>query len=226
MQRGQFAYHRKDQLCAFKWSDKWDVLILTSGHDPTQTVTTTSQNAVGEKEKPACVVDYTKNMCAVDQNDQFLEYLPLARRTMKWTKNIFMHMLTLSIVQADIIYNKIEKSKGKKTVTLPDFVKLLGKQMTEDYSVQRTTRDETPARQNKSSTLTSMNREQFHYLANLPATQSKAQPRRECKVCRDVVASKPGKTPRAKETHTWCAICEIPLCMGRCFYCSTLRQTM
>lgn len=226
LKTGEISFRRKGGLSAVKWSDKRDVMILTSAYDPSETVTTTSRNYPGSKNKPACVVGYTKNMCGVDQSDQLMSYLPLQRRTMKWSKKVFVHLLTLSIVQASILYNKACKSRNTtaKSLALPFFVKALGKALTEEYH-QTEPRTPTPAKTvcAKPQPLQRLNHQLFHHLVSLPPTASKAKPRRDCKVCRDMaatvhVATVQAPRPRAKETYVMCKVCQVPLCIEPCFF--------
>lgn len=213
---GQSSYRRRGQLCALKWKDKRDVTILSSAHDPNTTVSFTSRNCPQEKQKPVCVSSYTKNMCGVDQSDQLMSYLPLARRTLKWSKKVFMHLLTLSIVQANIIFGKAQRQKGLKPLPLPHYIKALGKALTEEFHL--TGQAEPTPNSARPETLLRLNHREFHHLVRLPPTEKKQKPRRECKVCRDVAASAPGKTPRVTEVYNWCNVCHAALCLEPCFF--------
>lgn len=220
LKAGDISFRRKNDLCALKWKDKRDVMILTSAHDPSATVSVTSRNCPTARTKPLCVTEYTKNMCGVDQSDQLMSYLPLSRRTMKWSKKVFVHLLTLSIVQASILYNKMLKNNdtNAKPLALPFFIRSLGKALTEDYHVtEPKTPEPSKTVAEKPQILQRLNHRTFHHLVTLPPTASKAKPRRECKVCRDVAVSRAGKTPRVKETYHMCQVCQVALCIEPCF---------
>ena len=94
-------FRRKDNLVALKWRDKRDVNMLTSATDHRQTETVTTRNVTNEV-KPNVIADYSRHMSAVDQSD-----LPLKRHTSKWTTEMFMHVLTLTIIRSSILWNKV-----------------------------------------------------------------------------------------------------------------------
>ena len=57
--------------------------------------------------KPDVVLDYNKHMGNVDRSDQFVQYLAMRRRTLKWYKKVLFHMMDLCTVQAYIIYKMV-----------------------------------------------------------------------------------------------------------------------
>ncbi|GFO00251.1 PiggyBac transposable element-derived protein 4 [Plakobranchus ocellatus] len=61
-------------------------------------------------------------------SDQRLSYLPLSRRTRKWTTKVFFHLLTLSVIQASVIFNKIRATNRLAALPLPFLVNKLGKE--------------------------------------------------------------------------------------------------
>ncbi|KAJ8946215.1 hypothetical protein NQ318_013026 [Aromia moschata] len=72
--RGKIQHFSTDTLLAIKWTDKRDVLMLTSFHDTVMD---------GDKEKPVCVIDYNSNMGGVDRVDMLLSSIESVRKTMK-----------------------------------------------------------------------------------------------------------------------------------------------
>jgi len=82
LKTGEISFRRKGDLCALKWSDKWDVIILPSAHDPIKTKLV-SQVGIFKGPKRNQFVSQTtqKNMCGVDHSDQLMSYLPLSRRS-------------------------------------------------------------------------------------------------------------------------------------------------
>ena len=45
--------------------------------------------------KPKCIVEYNQNMGAVDKADLLLSSIETARKTVKWNKKVFFHLLDL-----------------------------------------------------------------------------------------------------------------------------------
>ena len=82
-------------MVALKWQDKRDVTLLSTVHDPIETVVVQTRTATTNK--PIVVADYTSNMCGVDKSDQLLAYVPMNRRRVKWWKKVFMHLYALTV---------------------------------------------------------------------------------------------------------------------------------
>ena len=61
--------------------------------------------------KPTVVVDYNRVMGAVDKTDMILN--SIIRKTLKWYKKLFFHMVNLSIYNAFMLY----KITFKKNIT-------------------------------------------------------------------------------------------------------------
>ena len=153
-------------------------------------------------------------MSAVDQSDQLLSYLPLKQRTSKWTTKMFMYLLTLTIIQSSILWNKVLAAQQKKR-----FFKNLGKQLTEHFICARgvTIHRPPPRPVNKASSLLRLDHTKFHCLTSLPETQAQDKPQRDCRVCYDRCKSVPGKRKRPQRTRYMCKVCTIPLCLEPCF---------
>ena len=218
LEAGEHTYRRKGDLATVKWRDKRDIYLLTSAHDPTATTSVTTRH-VENKIKPTTVAQYSKHMSGVDHSDQLLSYLPLARRTGKWTNKIFYHFLTLCVIQSAVILNKIRAGRALKPIKLPAFFKYLGKELTQDYIQRRNINaNRSEARSvTKPELSLRLDHSQFHSLTLNPPTETKKKPYRACKVCYDKTQTTPGKRKRTKETHYMCDVCRIPLCLEPCF---------
>ena len=51
------------------------------------------------------IEDYNTHMGGVNKCDQLLLYYIYAHRSCKWWKKVFFHLLDVSIVNANILYN-------------------------------------------------------------------------------------------------------------------------
>ena len=58
-------------------------------------------------QKPKVIEDYNTHMGGVDKCDQLVLYYGYAHRSRKWWKKVFFHLLDVSIVNANILYNMI-----------------------------------------------------------------------------------------------------------------------
>ncbi|GFO08496.1 PiggyBac transposable element-derived protein 4 [Plakobranchus ocellatus] len=218
--KGELDYRRKDNMVALKWRDKRDVTMLSTIHDPTEKVTVITRHATTEK--PVLVRDYTKYMCGTDRNDQLHAYVPLRRRSLKWWKKLFLHLYTLSLIQAHILHNKVLTQKNKRAWGLYKFLVVLGDALCEDY-MQKKSEDPAEAT-NPEPTAAAQAIDRLvgkHFPRLLPPTEKKTQPRCACKVCLDRARADPDKDRKSRkrtETKHWCNTCKIPLCVDTdCF---------
>ena len=216
IKKGESVYRRKGPIVALKWKDKREVQLLTSCLDPrlTQTVTTRT----GETVKPTIVADYSNNMAGVDQSDQFLAYVPLNRRSLKWWRKLFLHLMTLSITQGAILHRKLQRSKGQPCLKLNDYILHLMKELTSVYMVNQAALPQAHLGDSAhpGETRRLLDR---HFPMKIPSTAMQKNARRRCKVC--IVKQKSRnmnvKGHKGTMTSVMCEQCEIPLCLDECF---------
>jgi len=67
-------------------------------------------NGGGKAIKPQIVMDYNHHMGYVDKGDRMANSYSISRRTFKWTKKLFFHLLDLAILNSYIL----QSSCGKK----------------------------------------------------------------------------------------------------------------
>ncbi|GFO02262.1 hypothetical protein PoB_002876700 [Plakobranchus ocellatus] len=89
-----------------------------------------------------------------------------------------------------IIYNKLQKLHQKSILPLPPFIRAQGKQLTAEYKHERGPQPPTPHSQKKHQHSLTLGPLALPPSGQLPATGAKSKLRRECKVCRDNIASK------------------------------------
>jgi len=97
------------------WKDKRDVCLLTNIHDPPREGNCHDEH--GNAIKPAIVADYNPHMGHVDNSDRLTSSYTASRRTWKWTKKLFFHLLDLAIVYSYILLF----SCGGKKISHRDF---------------------------------------------------------------------------------------------------------
>lgn len=51
-----------------------------------------------EIRKPICIVEYNGNMSAVDKSDMLLSSTECIRKSMKWYKKVFFHLLNCTVL--------------------------------------------------------------------------------------------------------------------------------
>jgi len=89
-------------LSLTRWKDKKEMILISSIFSGEKI----ESNLKNKKEIPEIVKKYSSNMRGVDRMDQSLEYLNLKRKSYKWWKPIFYHVLEISINNAFILFSK------------------------------------------------------------------------------------------------------------------------
>ena len=65
--------------------------------------------------RPSCIIDYDKYMGAVDRCDQMITYPAFKRRTLKWWKKFFFHMLMMATLNSYLLCKHGEKLTATET---------------------------------------------------------------------------------------------------------------
>lgn len=136
-----------------------------------------------------------------------LSYYPFQRKTLKWWKKVFFHLLLLSVTNAFSFYKKI-KSRSKSRPELSRFIRYVAMQLIEKGNIDNQPQPST------SSTVDRLCAR--HFPKCIPPTPKKQNPTRYCKVCSDKGKAETGKRVR-KETRTFCEQCGVALCAKNCF---------
>ncbi|GFW09261.1 piggyBac transposable element-derived protein 4 [Trichonephila clavipes] len=78
-----------------------EVFMLSNMHDPDMSTSTLCNDRC---EKPGLVTSYNTNMGFVDLSDRMANSYTFGRKTLKWTKKLFFHLLDLTVLNAFILY--------------------------------------------------------------------------------------------------------------------------
>ena len=92
-----------------KWRDKRDVCMLTNIHSAPAEGNFCSGG--GKAIKSQIVMDYNHHMGYVDKGDGMANSYAINRRTFKWTKKLFFHLLDLAILNATFFIPCVEVRK-------------------------------------------------------------------------------------------------------------------
>jgi len=109
LKRGEVRVRTRGDLTAVAWKDKRDMCLLTNIHDPPREGNYHDEH--GNAIKPAIVVDYNRHKGHGDNLDRLANSYTASRRTWKWTKKLFFHLLDLAIVNS---YTLLSSCGGKK----------------------------------------------------------------------------------------------------------------
>jgi hypothetical protein len=201
LKRGELDAYHSQGIMVMKWVDKKPVTFISTFHD----ASLISREIRGKEIiKPKCIVEYNKQMGAVDLKDQKLQpYLIERKKCMKWYLKMFRRLLNTSVHNALIIYNA---NKDRKPLDHLSFRLQLIKEILETHGKTL----ESP-RQGRPSKLPTPDRlTARHFIERIPPTDKKAKPTKRCPVCCK-------KTGKRKETSYWCKDCGVGLCFENCF---------
>lgn len=101
--------HNTQNIVVTKWLDKREVMFLSTEHDSNYKMTT-SRRIRSVKYKPAAQVEYNKYMRAVDKHDQLLSYYSCEHKTLRWYKKVIIHIIQICLVNAFLLYRRINNS--------------------------------------------------------------------------------------------------------------------
>lgn len=155
--------------------------------------------------KPASVIDYNQNMGLIDKSDMQISFTDSARKSSKWYKKLFFHVIDMTVYN-DIIY----KTKTGKTMQLSQFRLQVIRQLLEEFTPVRSSPNGGRKSKDQESPLRLTAR---HFPDMIPATENKAKLRRACFVCKHTTV----QPQTRQDTHWWCKECEVPLCLPQCF---------
>lgn len=108
---GQCVTATTKDMMTCKWKDKRDVHMLSTVHKPKMInkVTNKKDRSGNLIKKPECILDYNSNMGLIDKSDMQTSFNNTSRKSMKWYKKFFFHLLDLSILNSGIIYSTLKK---------------------------------------------------------------------------------------------------------------------
>ncbi|KAJ8949454.1 hypothetical protein NQ318_007555 [Aromia moschata] len=129
--KGETISMSNEILLALKWRDRREVHMLTNKHEDKIIALDKKDFRTKEQiKKPACIVDYNANMGAVDRSDMMLSSTECVRKTVKWYKKLFFHMVDLAILNAHALY----QTQNPEKVPLADFQLKIIRQLIERYN--------------------------------------------------------------------------------------------
>jgi hypothetical protein len=217
--KGQSLTMSNGPLVVYKVLDRKHVMLLSNVHTTQYVPTGKTDPRSGEQiMKPQIISEYNKYMGGVDRNDQMMKYECFNRRSLKWWKKVFFHLLGIAMCNAYIIYKSWCSSNGKVAVPHKIFRREAIKQQirTLEKMPIATTR---PHRQ--AANLARLTKR--HFLHKIVATGKKQNITRACVVCTPVgreLYKFIGGTPRrpGKESSYECRECKVALCVHPCNY--------
>ena len=215
----QSVFMRNGPLLCLKWSGekkkakKNPVTMLSTIHNANEMLTKKKDAHGNRLPKPVCIHQYTQNMSGVDISDQYMSFHLALRKSMKWWRKLFFHMMNMTILNAYILNKKF----GKKKMCKDDYVEYIANWLV-DTSVEGITCR--PKKQfNRASSARLVDR---HFPQKKPVRQGTKVQGIMCKACNFTrkqltEMGHPEAVVPKKTSIYWCEECEIPLCVTPCF---------
>lgn len=198
--KGEIQSQFSAPLTALKWKDKKEIHMLTSIHSDDMGPSMTEDRATGlPVMKPSCVLDYSKNMGSVDTSDMLLSSVQCIRKSVKWYKKLFFHIIDLHMLNAFFCFKQI---KNTPSLHFAKFQLELIRQIIQNYKSTEIM-DRSISIQNINNPLRILSSDAAKHM---PMLNTKHQ---RCKEC--------SKQKKRKETRYFCTICRVFLCAAPCF---------
>ena len=142
--RGTGYYIRDKETVYCLWKDTRVVSVMSTCHPGHQSENLVSRNCLGEDGKrttiqiprPIAIEKYNQFMGGVDKSDQYLAYHNVLRKTIRYWKTLFYHMIDVAVVNAFVLYNHLAMLTGYHTISENDFRDELVLQIIEKYGRQ------------------------------------------------------------------------------------------
>ncbi|KAG5871304.1 hypothetical protein JTB14_030426 [Gonioctena quinquepunctata] len=131
---GEFTYRACEKLLTVRYKDKREVNMLSSSHTPDVKCVGQKRDTDRQIFKPTCIVDYNTYMGAVDKTDMLLSSVEYVRKSKKWYKKVYFHLLDMAVLNSYQMY----KTTTPKYISIEKFHLDLVKQIIEKYHVPLT----------------------------------------------------------------------------------------
>lgn len=199
---GEFTYRSCKKLLAVRYKDKREVNMLSSSHTPDVKSVGTDRATGRQIFKPTCIVDYNTYMGAVDQSDMLLSSVKCVRKSKKWYKKVYFHLLDMAVLNSYQMY----KTTTPNYVSIETFHLRLVKELIDKYHIPLTRTGGGRPRLEDAGDLRLTER---HFPSYVPPTERKQKPTKRCVVC--------AKHSKRAESRYMCSVCGVALCVVPCF---------
>jgi hypothetical protein len=80
------------------------------------------RDEAGHAVKPHVVEDYNAHMGFVDKSERMVNSYGITRRTWKWTKKLFFHLLDMTILNACLLHKSCDGKNGTQQILAQDLI--------------------------------------------------------------------------------------------------------
>ena len=112
LKRGDIHVRTRADLTAIVWQDKRDIYMLNIHNAPAEG---NFCNGGRKAIKPQIVTEYNRHIGYVNKGDRMANSYSISRRTFKWTKKLFFHLLDLAILNCYILHSSCQGKRISHT---------------------------------------------------------------------------------------------------------------
>lgn len=204
LKKGEKEAKYSDPMMALKWCDKKNIHMLTTIHKDEMGPSDKIDRSTGLPiMKPECVIDYTKNMGTVDTADMMISNVQCLRKTIKWYKKLFFHLIDMHLLNSFFMYKLLNANLPERKLRLKIFQLSVIRQIIQKYGGQ------------SASERTIVRSAPDHPTRKLPGNAAAHMPnyipngkKLRCKFC--------SSRGVRKITRFMCNVCKVALCVAPC----------
>jgi hypothetical protein len=210
--KGKVWWRRNGDILVSMWFDKRAVSTISTCNEAKMVLAKVDYK--GRRiMKPEVVCQYSQNMYGVDLSDQKASYYTPLKRTVKWWRKLFFHLLNLAVINAHVMYmSAAEASVAQvKPPTLDHFtfrMKLVKQLLCAGVATAKCLPNRMVCIQASRFLAPGLHYPRYNE-RHPQATSSKRHPARRCVHCKE--------NNRRRESIYHCGECHVVLCVVPCF---------
>ena len=200
-------YKQANGILLLSWVDNKEVNLISTVHEPIDEPVRRRRRRWTRTSptKPQLINDYNVNMRLVDKKDQVIASAECARKTMRWYKKFFFHLLDVVMYNSNIVMTELT---GKKEAR-EEFCVELARELIIEHKQAPISRTPMPAVPDPTQgRLTDR-----HFPDLVPATATNTRACRRCFMCSHTTRRPKKRT----ESRYMCVECDVALCVVPCF---------
>ncbi|CAH2005722.1 unnamed protein product [Acanthoscelides obtectus] len=196
LKQGDTDWRSSENLLAIKWIDRRDVVMLTSMHENRMvTLPKINRSTYENVIKPLCVLEYNRQMGAVDRSDMMLSSVDCTRY-----KKLFFHSIDITLLNANAMFS----TRHTKKTSFANFHLAVIAQLIERYGIVKSIHCD----------LGNARLQNRHFPVSVPRKPGSTKVgSRRCWVCSHTKQ----KQAKRKESSYMCPECDVGLCVVPCF---------
>lgn len=214
LQKGEAQYFTCPPVLTGCWRDRNFITFCSNKHTNFDIVELEKRTWDDKPiHKPAPIVDYNRYMGGVDLADQMVKYYHMDRRSVKWYRKLFFHLLDIAVHNAHVVYKQHKSSSITSLSFRLELIDQLLAAAGPDPSCKGGQRGRPRSIGTDISRLNTVN----HYPSPNPSTNSRGKvAARQCRICNQQNSETVNR--KRVETKVCCAECgHVPLCPEPCF---------